>query len=229
MRRFVRRPSPAMVVACIALLVALGGVGVAATQLPANSVGSLQLKANAVNSAKVKNGTLRRIDFQSGQLPTGSSGGTGGTGAQGPKGDKGERGDKGPKGDPGPIGPSNASFDTNDGPVPLNPGPLQRVATVQTPAAGKYVLWAKATFHADASHTQATSSVCVLGTSSTNQFDTMWTYVLPNAEGSVASMSAQSFDSSTAVNLYCNVSGTSTVRDIKLIAIKVGTLTTSTG
>ena len=97
------------------------------------------------------------------------------------------------------------------------------------PAAGKYALWGKATFHADASHVNLTSSVCVLGTSDTNQFDSAWTFVAPNAEGSISLTAAQSFDGPGAVNLYCNVSGTSTVHDIKVMAIKVGSLTTSNG
>ena len=49
------RPTPAMVVACIALTVALGGTSVAAIQaLPRNSVGAKQLKRNAVTGVKVK-------------------------------------------------------------------------------------------------------------------------------------------------------------------------------
>jgi len=226
MRGIGRMPSASMAVACIALLVALGGVGVAATRLPANSVGTVQLRANAVNSAKVKNGSLRAVDFAPGQLSTGGAGTSSAPGAQGPPGPK---GDRGPKGDPGPAGPSNAYFDTNAGPVTLDFGPLQRVATVRAPDPGKYVLWAKANFHADASHTNSTSSACVLGTSDTNQFDNAWTLVAPNAVGSVALMSAQSFDVATSVNLYCNVSGLSTVTDIKVAAIKVGELATSTG
>jgi hypothetical protein len=48
------RPSPALVVACIALLIALGGTSLAAvTALPRNSVGTVQLKNNAVTGAKV--------------------------------------------------------------------------------------------------------------------------------------------------------------------------------
>src|SRR5690349_13389680 len=42
------------VVALVALFVALGGVGYAATKLPKNSVGSRQIKANAVTAAKLK-------------------------------------------------------------------------------------------------------------------------------------------------------------------------------
>ncbi len=55
-----RRPSPAFVLASIALLVALGGTSVAAVQatVPKNGVGSAQLKENAVTSAKIKNAAV---------------------------------------------------------------------------------------------------------------------------------------------------------------------------
>jgi hypothetical protein len=95
-------PSPAMLVACVALVVALGGVSYAAGVLPKNSVGTAQLKKkavtgakikqNAVTGAKVKDQTLMAADFKPGQLPAGP---------QGPKGDK---GDPGAAGQPGPAG-----------------------------------------------------------------------------------------------------------------------------
>jgi hypothetical protein len=91
-RRIIRhRPSPAMIIACAALLVALTGTSIAAVEatVPKNSVGSAQLKNNAVTSAKIKsnavaaakiasnavtsakvqNGTLTSADFASGVLP----------------------------------------------------------------------------------------------------------------------------------------------------------------
>ena len=47
------RPSPAMVVACIALLVALGGTSIAAvTAIAPNSVGTAQIKASAVTAGE---------------------------------------------------------------------------------------------------------------------------------------------------------------------------------
>ncbi len=79
-----------MVVACLALLVALGGTGYAAIKLPANSVGTAQRRSNAVTTAKVKNGSLLSPDFKSGQIPVGSPG------AQGPQGAKGDTGPAGP-------------------------------------------------------------------------------------------------------------------------------------
>jgi len=67
---WVRRPSPAMVVACIALIVGLSGTSYAKIlALPLNSVGTPQLKANAVISSKVRDHTLLAADFKPGQLP----------------------------------------------------------------------------------------------------------------------------------------------------------------
>lgn len=92
-----RRPSPALVVACIALGVALGGTSYATVlNVPKSSVGTPELKRNAVKAAKIApnavrtahvlDGSLLAADFRAGQLP------------QGPKGDKGEKGNKGENG-----------------------------------------------------------------------------------------------------------------------------------
>ncbi len=77
MRRVAERLSPATVLACIALFVALGGTGIAAVAaLPRNSVGTTQ----------VRNGSLLKVDFKKGQLPAGARGPTGPAGAAGPAG-----------------------------------------------------------------------------------------------------------------------------------------------
>ena len=81
-----RRPSPALVVACVALFVALAGTGVAAVValVPNNSVGTAQLRNNAVVSAKVRDHSLAAKDFANGQLPAGPAGATGASGPAGP-------------------------------------------------------------------------------------------------------------------------------------------------
>jgi hypothetical protein len=70
MRRLARhRPSPAMIVALIALFVALSGASYAA--LAVNSVGPKQLKKDAVRSSKVKDGSLTGGDVKDSSLTGG--------------------------------------------------------------------------------------------------------------------------------------------------------------
>jgi collagen triple helix repeat protein len=104
-------PSPAMVVALIALFIALGSGAYAATTLPHESVGTQQLKNGAVTASKLHNGaftaakiaygTLLAKDFKAGQLPAGATGPRGESGPQGPKG---VTGPQGPAGSTGPGG-----------------------------------------------------------------------------------------------------------------------------
>ena len=103
----VRPPSAALVIACLALGIALGGTGSAAVlNVPDGSVTTAKIKngavttaklkndavtvdklaANAVTSGQVKNGTLLKDDFKSGQLPAGPPGPAGPRGLPGPKG-----------------------------------------------------------------------------------------------------------------------------------------------
>ncbi len=56
--RRLRRPSPAMVVAIVALFMATGGASYAAVALPASSVGSTQLKTFAVTNPKLATGAV---------------------------------------------------------------------------------------------------------------------------------------------------------------------------
>jgi hypothetical protein len=127
MRKLLRRPSPAMVVACLALTVALGGTSVAAVnQLARNSVGPRQLqngavtnpkiRKNAVNSSKVAPRSLLRSDFAPGQLPAGP------IGPQGPAGPAGPAGAAGPAGVIGAVTVRQASANVpgsaSDDPTP---------------------------------------------------------------------------------------------------------------
>ena len=98
-------PAPAMIVAVIALLVAMGGSAYAVSNLPPNSVGTKQLKDGAVTSAKLRNGavTAKKVkmgsllpsNFKAGQLPQGPKGATGPAGPPGPSGATGPQGSAG--------------------------------------------------------------------------------------------------------------------------------------
>ena len=130
-----RRPSPAMGVALLALIAALGGTSYAAVKLPKNSVGPTQIRANAVTGAKVKDRSLFSNDFAAGQLPRGP---------QGPQGAKGESGGPGPKGETGARGPAGVAQvivrrRTASVPIGLAAGSSVNVVTMQLPA-GKWFL-----------------------------------------------------------------------------------------
>jgi len=134
------RPSPALIVACVALAIALGGTGYAATQLaPRNSVGTLQ----------VINHSLRRIDFKPGQIPRGprgpqgEQGPAGPAGAAGPAGPAGAQGPTGPAGPPGPAGTGGSGPTIHwaavraDGGIAAQSGGVTLAAK---PGAGQYLL-----------------------------------------------------------------------------------------
>jgi hypothetical protein len=98
-----------MVVACVALVVALGGTSYAAFNLPANSVGTKQLRRGAVTKAKLAASTLK-AHSRSG----GSPGTAGSQGPAGPKGATGSKGATGATGSPGPPGPGVARWTAVD-------------------------------------------------------------------------------------------------------------------
>jgi hypothetical protein len=126
------RPSPAAVVALIALFVAMGGTGYAALRVPRASVGTKQLKANAVTSPKVKDGTLLRTDVATRRLPKGQAGRQGLQGDQGPpglNGLQGEQGALGDEGDPGNAGQPGPGTITLDGQFSRD-GAFHEVTTV---------------------------------------------------------------------------------------------------
>jgi Collagen triple helix repeat (20 copies) len=100
MRRFVR-PSPALVVSCLALAIALGGTSYAAMVLPRNSVGTAQIRKGAVTLVKIKPSTRRIL-----KGAKGARGAEGPRGPQGPQGPQGSQGQQGPKGEQGTPGTS---------------------------------------------------------------------------------------------------------------------------
>jgi hypothetical protein len=123
MRRLRQRLTPATVLACLALFVALGGTSIAAVAaLPRNSVGTVQ----------VRNGSLLRADFKPGQIPAGA------------------RGPTGPAGPAGPAGPGakwalvspNGSIVVQSGGITASakPGPGQYILDFGSAVAGKLVI-----------------------------------------------------------------------------------------
>ncbi len=151
MRRFIHRPSPAMIVACIALLVALGGTSVAAvSQLARNSVGTAQLRNNAVTAPKIANNAVtapkirdnavvrRKIAnnaVTSAQVQGGSLLATDFAEGQIPQGPPGPAGPAGPQGPAGP-GARWALFRPDGGIVVQSGG----ISLTAKPGAGQYIV-----------------------------------------------------------------------------------------
>jgi hypothetical protein len=84
----VRIPSPAMIVAALALILALSGTAVASglitgAQIKNNTVSSVDLTNNSIQSVDVKNGSLKAVDFAPGVLTPGVPGAPGPAGPQG--------------------------------------------------------------------------------------------------------------------------------------------------
>jgi hypothetical protein len=99
MSRLVSKLTYANVMATIAVFVALGGVGYAATRLPRNSVGTKQIRRAAVTPAKLSKAAKSKLVGPAG--PEGPRGAAGPQGPRGAQGTAGEKGARGPAGDPG--------------------------------------------------------------------------------------------------------------------------------
>ena len=67
-RASVSKPSPALVVASLALFVALSGAALAVKAVTKNSVSSKSIRKGAVRSVDVKNGNLRSADIDESTL-----------------------------------------------------------------------------------------------------------------------------------------------------------------
>ncbi len=104
-----RAPSPALVVATIAVVLSCTGVGYAAAKITSG-----QIQDNTIQSRDIRDGSITPRDLaDTAKTPgpsgaTGPKGDTGPTGATGPKGDTGPTGPQGEAGPVGPIGPSES-------------------------------------------------------------------------------------------------------------------------
>jgi hypothetical protein len=133
------KPSPAIVISFIALIVAMGGTGYAAISIPKNSVGTAQLRDGAVTKQKIARKTLGALDGAHGP-----AGAPGHMGATGPTGVTGAAGQLGATGAPGPEGSLGPTSGTSAGSVEelSSTGftPFGSSGTVTLPAAGKVLV-----------------------------------------------------------------------------------------
>lgn len=195
------RPSPAMVVACIALLAALAGTGVAAIQLAA---------PNRVGSAAVIDGSLQKGDFEAGLIVPGK------VGARGPAGTAGAA---------GPAGPSDAYWAVADEKVAVGNSGYTPVATLRLPGAGTYLVWARGISRSSSSPDDVVK--CELRAGGT--VDTTWRYLAGIASELISSFIVGDFAAGNVTFSCTGASPKVTVGSALVTALKVGNLTPSAG
>lgn len=197
------RPSPATVIASIALLVALGGTSWAAVTLAPRSVNNAALQTGAVNSRVIANGQVKGVDLAPSVI------------RQGPKGDKGDTGDT------GAAGPSDAYSRFLNGPIAV-PTSLTTLTNLSIPQAGKYVVNAKAV----ATEGGGLSLVVCQLVAGTDTDTSVTTVYLAGASDVLANQLVHEFTAAGSIDYKCGaaVAGI-TASNIKMTAIKVGNLT----
>lgn len=147
MRRHFRLPSPATVIASVALFVALGGTGYAASEIAHSAAKHKKApsQSSLIAKAVAKYFAQHHGQFVGGQGPAGPQGQTGATGPAGAKGEKGE------KGEAGPTGPAGAASVTASLKGPITTGSSSPVAlggpsvTVNVGPSGLVEYWIRGT------------------------------------------------------------------------------------
>jgi Collagen triple helix repeat (20 copies) len=150
MRRLVHRPSPALVIAVLALIAAMSGSAVA----DGVHAVAAQLKKGAVTTREIKDGSVRLADIDKKDRASlkgaagapGAPGATGAKGAAGAPGAQGAAGDSGATGPAGPIGPSNVFEVTRSSDGGFADSSIHTVITRADLPAGAYLLTARAGF-----------------------------------------------------------------------------------
>jgi len=187
------RPSPAMIVACLALVVALTGTGMAAVGvlLPKNSVGTAQLQNGAVTGPKVRAHSLLGADFKPGQLPA------------------------------GPPGPSIAFTQRSGTPLALD-NTLSNVGGFRLDP-GSYVILAKG-------YVVGNNAVATCQLSAENDLDESKVSSAANYPGTISNALTHTFTSQGNVGYRCRLdSGTGTLNNMQLLAIRVGSVAIPSG
>jgi Collagen triple helix repeat (20 copies) len=122
MKRFTRRPSPALILAALALFASMGGTGYAATRSGAHHVAKRKTKTKGLSTAQVNKLIAGYVRAHAGQVrgPAGPAGATGSTGSAGPMGVAGPKGDPGIPGTPGQPGQPGQPGAQGPGAVPIS-------------------------------------------------------------------------------------------------------------
>ncbi|MBV9311353.1 MAG: hypothetical protein JOZ73_11000 [Solirubrobacterales bacterium] len=227
------RPSPAMVVACAALFVSLGGGAYAAIKLKNNSVTTKKIKNGAVTTKKLKNGAVTTPKIANGAVTTPKiangavNSGQLGAGAVG----TGNLADGAVT--TNKLDPSERSQAFQDvegsgtvGPLPNLGSTPSTVATLNLPAGGHYVVTAESEFvNTDIGGPTSHYANCSLNSGGADIGDQAATY---NAGGLAASggVTVTGVSNGGAVTLTCKADDASHsfAFDRRIVAVRVASV-----
>jgi hypothetical protein len=213
---FSRLPSPAMVVACIALLVALGGTsGAAVSNVPNNSVGTNKIKNNAVTAPKIAANAVVAAKIASNAVGGAKIAANAVTGAKVADGSL-AAADLAA----GTIPTTNAFGRFNNGPVVV-PSALAELTNLSIPQAGSYVISAKAVLSSAGSNTVT----CRL--EAAPDVDESQATVGAGSPQTMSNLVVHTFAAAGSVSFRCARDGVlvANASNIKVVAISVGNLT----
>jgi hypothetical protein len=226
-RRVLRAPSPATVIAMLALLVATAGTawGVApqslrsshgvATRCPSNpsiSINDTRCHTPTYNSVDIIDNTLQSRDIKNGTLKTGDFSRStlnalhGQTGQAGPAGPGGPAGVAGAQGPPGPVRLAYASSGSLD-----NPPHTQSPGTATCPAGGYYAVGGGVVSESLNPGEQQVNSSYPLPSSGTSNVATSWRAYVDNTSAT---------DYSFAVYVICTQPSIVTGKSTAAVAAK---------
>jgi hypothetical protein len=210
------RPSPALAVACLALLFVLVGTsGAAVSQAPPkNSVGTNQLKNNAVTAAKIKNSAVTAAKIGTNAVTAAK---IAANAVSSPKVADGslQAGDLAA----GVLPPSSAAGRFVNGPVNVSTTP-GTVASLAISDAGSYVIWAKAYFT-----TPLLAGVVSCRLEAGANFDESQSYVANEQPATMSSIVLNTFAAAGTVNFACSATTPKQANFVKIVAVRVANLT----
>jgi hypothetical protein len=238
-RRRLRVPSPALIVAMIALFVSLTGTGMAAKAFLTGG----DIIDGSLTGKDIKQGSILKADLKKGVIPklSAARGARGATGPQGPGGPQGPQGPGGPQGPQGaqggpgpqgPPGPSNGYEQKLSAAVNGTSG-VNRTLTLSNLPAGAYAIFGKALIGTTAG-TARSSAQCVLTAGATS--DLSFERLDDGFYGHVNTHLVHTFASTGTVTMACTVFGQPFIlgsgtpsNNTRIVAIKLNTASNTVG
>lgn len=196
-------PRPAMIIAVVALIAALGGTATAASGL----ISGKKIKPNTITSKQIKNRSIKLVDIQPKTVKK----------LRGAKGERGPAGPQGPQGEPGPAGVVNPLYAT-DASENIGNGEEKDLTSVTVEEAGRYIIQAKTNLFANGNGADVE---CYISDSDSSFDEARWTGDASDRD-TLSLMAVKEIGANKEVSISCRFSGTNgSASSTKLVLIPV--------